>query len=488
MIETVDINVHTTLEDYEEVAHLAPLLRDMKTEAKVLSEKLRGRTVWMVNSTAQGGGVAEMLPRVVSMMCELGVETCWAVIGADDMAFFDLTKQLHNLIHDSGALQLPEGAKETYEATNRRNADAFAPMLKDGDVLAVHDPQPMALAGMLKEKLDLPTIWRCHIGLDSPTDRTSTAWRFLKPYAEAYDEGIFTTAEYIPSYFAGRAGIIHPAIDPLGHKNRDLSPHKLVGVLVDAALQSEHHPVVADHFEHRVARLQDDGEFHVGATGVGLLFRPIVTQISRWDRLKGWTPLLEGFVRMKQGGCIGCSERHARRLELARLVLAGPDPASIQDDPEGIEVIEEIKSAWRALPDEIRGDVAVLSLPMESVKENALIVNALQRCSTVVAQNSIQEGFGLTCTEAMFKGVPILASSACGLREQVRPEVDGMVVDDPQDADQIAAHLNTMLRDAPLRGRMGRAAQRRVVENFLVFTQVTSWLRALVRVVERHQE
>ena len=143
MIETVDINVHTTLEDYEEVAHLAPLLRDMKTEAKVLSEKLRGRTVWMVNSTAQGGGVAEMLPRVVSMMCELGVETCWAVIGADDMAFFDLTKQLHNLIHDSGALQLPEGAKETYEATNRRNADAFAPMLKDGDDLA--EPADFAL-------------------------------------------------------------------------------------------------------------------------------------------------------------------------------------------------------------------------------------------------------------------------------------------------------------------------------------------------------
>jgi trehalose synthase len=487
MIETVQINLNTTLEDYAEVAYLAPLLREMKAEARVLSERLRGRTVWMVNSTAQGGGVAEMLPRVVSMLCELGVETKWAVINSDDMAFFDLTKQLHNLIHDSGSLQLSEGARDTYEATNRRNADAFAPMLKDGDVLAVHDPQPMALAGMLKKQLDLPTIWRCHIGLDRPTDRTGAAWRFLKPYAEAYDEGIFTTADYIPSYFAGRADIIHPAIDPLGHKNRELSPHKLVGVLANSALLSAHHPVVTDAFEHQVARLQDDGEFHAGATGVGLLFRPIVTQVSRWDRLKGWTTLLDGFARMKQRSRDRVPERHQRSLELARLVLAGPDPASIQDDPEGIEVIEEIKAAWRALPDDVRGDVAVLSLPMDSVKENALIVNALQRCSTVVAQNSVQEGFGLTCTEAMWKGIPILASNACGLREQVRPEIDGLVVDDANDADQIAAHLDTMLRDAPMRGRMGRAAQRRVVENFLVFTQVTNWLRALCRVVERHQ-
>jgi trehalose synthase len=484
MIEIVKVREGMTLDDHASVAHLSDHVNLLREEAATFIPRLRGRKVWMINSTARGGGVAEMMPTVISLLRELGLDIEWAVINSDNPRFFSLTKQLHNLIHGAGEPAITPADREIFEAVNRDNADSLRPHLKRGDILVVHDPQPAPLAKMLREELDLVTIWRCHIGLDEHVPQTSAAWTFLKPYVTTYDHTVFSAAEYIPDYVAGRVSIIHPAIDPLTHKNRELSSHKLVGIVCNASLAIDHQPVLTPSFSAPAKRFQFDGEF-VPATWpeeIGLLYRPIVTQISRWDRLKGWTPLLEGFARLKKrlrGGSTKLNPRDRRRLALARLVLAGPDPASIQDDPEGQEVLKELCDAYLALDRRLQRDTVLLSLPMSSRKENALMVNVLQRCSTVVAQNSLQEGFGLTATEAMWKRVPVMATMACGLRQQVRDGLDGRLLPDSEDPDAIADTLGEMLNDPATRDRWARSAQRRVHNHFLIFMQLRRWLNLL---------
>ncbi len=455
----------------------------------MLLPKLKGRRVWMVNSTAQGGGVAEMMPRLVGILKDLGVRAEWLVMGSDDPAFFALTKRLHNMIHDAGRPGFSAEERETYAAASRKAAAALAGHVGPEDILVVHDPQPMGAGAEVKRRTGVRAVWRCHIGLDRRTPVTDAAWGFLREQARVYDHAVFSAAEYIPPDLVGRASVIHPAIDPLSHKNRDLSAHKLVGVLCNAGLMQHHHPVLTPDWEHQVLRLHPDGRFRpVGERdGVGLMFRPTVTQVSRWDELKGWMPLLEGFLRLKRSRRRkkGVSQRHRDRIKVARLVLAGPDPAAIQDDPEGQAVLKSLCDVYCRLTPADQESVALLSLPMVSRKQNHLMVNAIQRCSTVVVQNSLQEGFGLTATEAMWKRVPVLGTSACGLRLQIRDGIDGRLTGNPQDPREIAAALDDMLSHPVQRELFGRNAQRRVYDRFLVFTQVQSWLRLLAEVAGR---
>ena len=244
MIETVSVDEMLTLDDYQAQIHLSEAVRSLRTEARSLVPKLQGRTVWMVNSTARGGGVAEMMPRMITILRELGVDVKWAVIGTDKAEFFTLTKRLHNLIHGSGDPQLTGADRAVYEAVSRENADALRPLVRPGDLLVIHDPQPLGSGAILRRELDLRAVFRCHIGLDGSTRQTQAAWEFLRPHAEVYDHAVFAAPEYIPSFLAGRAGIIRPAIDPLGHKNRDLLVPRLVGILCNAGLVVEQHPVV----------------------------------------------------------------------------------------------------------------------------------------------------------------------------------------------------------------------------------------------------
>ncbi|WP_243337103.1 glycosyltransferase [Anaeromyxobacter soli] len=346
----------------------------------------------------------------------------------------------------------------------------------------MHDPQPLGAGALLKAMPGLHAIWRCHIGLEVESPIASAAWTFLRPYAERHDHAIFSAPEYVPGFLAARASVMRPTIDPLGHKNRELSPHKLVGVLCNSALVAGAHPVLTPPFAHPALRLRSDGTFAPAdqPSDIGLLFRPVVTQVSRWDRLKGFRPLLDGFLALKRRAGDGAHPpRHRRRLEIVRLVLAGPDPAAIQDDPEAREVLAELTAAYRALEPGAQADVAVLTLPMASVKENALMVNALQRCSTVVVQNSLREGFGLTATEAMWKAVPVLGTQAWGLRQQIRDGVDGRLVTHPDDPEELAQVLDEMLADPKQRFVWGQNGQRRVHDAFLVFGQVSEWLRVL---------
>jgi len=249
----------------------------------------------------------------------------------------------------------------------------------------------------------------------------------------------------------------------------------------------QHEPLVRPAFEHQAERLRPDGSWGPATEpdDIGVLYRPVVTQISRWDRLKGWAPLLEAFALLKKnrGEAVGLDDLQRRRLDLVRLVFAGPEPASIRDDPEGREVLAELCQRYTELDPEVQQDVAFISLPMASRRENALMVNALQRCSTIVVQNSLQEGFGLTAAEAMWKKTAVLGSTACGLRQQIRDDLDGRLHPDAEDSVELANVIVEMLSDAPARDRWSRRGQSRVHAEFLVFTQIRKWLSVLTRTI-----
>ena len=489
MISLVDVDAHTTLEDYAANASLARPVEDLQSAAPPMVDALEDRTVWMVNSTAQGGGVAEMLPKVVAMLRELGVATEWAVIASDEERFFPLTKRIHNLLHGSGDPHFSDADRALYRSVSEQLAGEMQSLVDPGDVLVVHDPQPLGVGALLTDTMDLTALWRCHIGLDTTTPATEAAWDFLRPWTEPYDETVFSLADYVPDFLADRAAIIHPAIDPLSPKNRSFAVHEMTEILRRAQLVQAPHPTLEPDYATPAHRLQRDGSFApaIRPADFGLLHRPIITQVSRWDRLKGFAPLLQGFARMKERSFAehhDLDPEHRRRLSLARLVLAGPDPDSVQDDPEGQEVFAEICGLWHDLPPEVQRDVAVLTLPMASRETNALMVNVLQRCSSIVVQNSLREGFGLTVTEGMWKRAPILGTHAAGIREQVKDGEHGRLNPSPEDPEAVATTLHEMLASDEARSRWARNARRRVLDRYLVFTQVQRWLEVLHATVE----
>lgn len=489
MIEEVEIETGHSLSDYAAYAHLAQAVAELEGEAKMLISPLQGRTIWMVNSTARGGGVAEMLPRQISLLRELGVEVRWVVIGTDRSEYFDLTKRIHNLIHGEGDPVLSAEDKALYETVGGELAAELGPQIQAGDILVVHDPQPAAMGALIRQRKDIVAIWRCHIGLDQRTPQTGEAWKFLRPYVSQYDYCVFTAPEYIPGFLSKTVAIITPAIDPLSDKNRPLSAHSLTGVLSNSGLMLEHNPVLTPPFRATAERLQADGTFGPATEPdeIGLLFRPIVSQISRWDRLKGWKPLLDAFAKLKRekDALEGLSPHERRRLDLSRLVLAGPEPASVADDPEAQGVLDELIASYVDLEPEVQKDIVLLSLPMASIKENALMVNALQTCSSIVVQNSLREGFGLTITEPMWKRVAVLGSPACGIRQQIRDNLDGRLHHDASDPEVIASALAYMLNHRARRDAWARQGQRRVNHDFLIFSQLGHWLRLLVKAADR---
>jgi trehalose synthase len=478
----VEIDAQPGLAEHAAVAHLASAVATLRETARRVARVLDGRTIWMINSTAQGGGVAEMLPAMIGLLRDLGLRVEWAVIESSNAGFFNFTKRIHNLIHDVGSAAIDPADVALYERVNRDNAAALAGRLAAGDIVVVHDPQPLPLGPILRESRDVHLVWRCHIGLDERTARTVAAWSLLQPYAQAYDEVVFSAREYVPPFLADRATIIHPAVDPLAPKNRDLSLHKIVGVLASAGL-TKLGPTLSEPYAERVLRVTPTGETPaIDGSELGLLTRPIVTQISRWDRLKGFLPLLQAFARLKQ--TTPADAEHRRRIELMRLVLAGPVLGTVTDDPEAAGVVDELRAAYAALPPRLREDIGLLLLPMSSREENALIVNALQRSSSIVAQNSLREGFGLTIAEAMWKRVPVFSSArACGPRTQITDGVEGCLVRDPEDVAGVAETLDTMLRHPDRRETWARNAQRRAHDQFMIFTQLQNWIELWNRLV-----
>jgi trehalose synthase len=275
----------------------------------------------MLSSTARGGAVAEMMPQVVTLLRELGVRCRWLVMRPQDDRFFAFTKRLHNLVHGHGSDDLTDDECALYDSVSRACAAAAGDRIAPTDVVVVHDPQPLGVGAILARTLGVRLVWRCHIGADTHNAATNAAWRFLRPYADACDHVLFSALEYIRYFLADRSSIMHPTIDPLTHKNRELAPTKLVGILCNAALLSAPQPVLTPPFPDPALRLRPDGTFARANTGedVGLPYRPIIAQVLRWDRLKGFAPLLEAFVRMKQLPPLA-DRRQQRRREIVRLL------------------------------------------------------------------------------------------------------------------------------------------------------------------------
>ncbi|MGF1509673.1 MAG: glycosyltransferase [Myxococcota bacterium] len=474
-IEDVPVRPKLGLRDYETYAELRPAVDRLKEAASRAA--LGKRRVVMLNSTARGGGVAEMMPGLLGLFMDLGVDVRWLIISPTEIEFFDLTKRLHNLIHGSDGIDISKGDLDVYERTSQNLAANLTDHLRKEDLVVVHDPQPAGCGALAQRNLGFTAVWRCHIGLDGENEATRKAWSFLLPWLSDYAVNVFSVPSYVPKDLVSRSTIIPPGIDPLGHKNRALSVHKLTGILYSAGLIDSSQPMLYPRFPHLAQRLQPDGTFGspTEPEDIGLLFRPIVTQVSRWDKLKGWDTLISAFVKLKR--------RHADdpRIRLTRLVLAGPDPASIQDDPEGQKVFEELARTWSELDADIQKDIAVLSLPMEDQKQNALMVNAIQRCSSVVVQASRREGFGLTVSEALWKAIPVLGTGAAGIRAQLEDGVHGRIVPDPEDAESMSLALMDLLSRPDQRASWGLNGRMRTGQEFLVLSQAQRWLSLLGR-------
>ena len=481
MIKKIEIKTGYNLDEYRLLTTLKSSVDELEKKAANCAN-LKKKTIWMVNSTATGGGVAEMLPRMISILRQLGFQVEWLVISPDNKDFFQLTKKIHNNLHGSGNPGFSDSDRNLMDQIGREMAGAFEKSVKPDDILVIHDPQPLP-AGyfFLQKNSTVQAVWRCHIGIDKQNEASVSAWQFLKPYLQGFQQTIFSAQEYAPDFLKSFTQVIYPAIDPLTHKNRPLTIHKTTGILANAGLLPGNLRIITPQFEHKARVLKPDGNFSVmdDSENGNLLYQPLLTQISRWDRLKGFQALMKAFVELKSKSRTAQDTRHQKRLELVKLVLAGPDPAFIADDPEGLQVLEELKSEYLKLPKEVQKDLYLVLLPMNSAKENALIVNCLQRISTIVIQNSIREGFGLTATEAMWKSVPVLVSGAFGLTKQVRDQVEGRIHNNAEDYIGLSKVLDEMLFDARGREIYAYNGLSRVVDQFLVFKQLTHWLDVL---------
>ena len=445
----------------EQLAEVLPAERMRRFEQVTQQARagLAGRVVWNINSTAAGGGVAEMLQTLLAYARGAGVDARWLVFEGDP-EFFTITKRLHNLLHGApgDGQGLSEADRSHYEQTQVANLTDLRSRLGPHDLVVVHDPQP---AGMIPGLHDIPApvVWRCHVGRDAPNEHTDTAWAFLRPYVETADALVFSRERYAPDWVdRNRLLVVPPSIDPFSTKNRDLEPAAVVQVLITAGLlagepSDEPVPFVRRDGSPGVVR-PHEGVLQGGEAPPAVGDR-LVVQVSRWDRLKDMAGVMAGFV-----------DGPATDTD-AQLVLAGPAVAGVADDPEGAEVLEECMAAWRALPARLRDRVHLAAIPMDDPDENAVIVNALQRHAAVVVQKSLVEGFGLTVAEAMWKGRPVIASAVGGIQDQITDGETGVLVDDPADLAEFGAALRRLLGDPEVAEQLGVAGRAAVLDHFL---------------------
>ncbi len=439
-------------------------------------ELLASRTLWNVNSTAHGGGVAEMLRSLIGYTRGGGSEARWIVIGGDS-EFFRVTKRLHNLLHghDGDGGSLGEFERAIYERTCAANAELMAQRVGPSDVVLLHDPQT---AGMIPRLLqtEAPVIWRAHIGIDPPNDLAREAWRFLIPSVERADGYVFSQPGYLwEGLDPAKLTVIAPSIDVFSPKNHAMAFTSVIAVLRAAGLAADRHHSypravferldgTVGHVESK-ARVIEEEQLWLGV--------PLLAQVSRWDRLKDPLGVLAAFVE------------HVRADDEPHLLLAGPDVTAVVDDPEGQEVFEEVEATWSALPRRVRRRVHLALLPMVDPDENAVIVNALQRRADVVVQKSLAEGFGLTVAEAMWKGRPVVASRIGGIREQVQDGRTGFLVD-PGDLRAFGERVSSLLDDPYAAERIGAAAQTRVRDLFLGPRHLGQYVELLDNLLSRH--
>ncbi len=343
----------TKIEDYAGV--VGPALIG---ELSRISEHLRGLTIQNINSTAVGGGVAEILMNMIPLLRQLGVDARWDVIKGDER-FFVVTKKFHNALHGV-PVEISKAELDLFLDVNRQNAAD----MQFGDIVFVHDPQPVALVNERPAR-GRHWIWRCHIDFSQPEQRV---WQFLERYVRAYDAAVFSAPAF-GRVLPIRQVLVAPSIDPLSDKNRDLTEAEVDEVFTRFGIDRS---------------------------------RPIVTQVSRFDYLKDPIGVIKAF-------------RIARRRVDCQLVLAG---GGATDDPEGPALMQQVEE--EAAKDK---DIHVLFLPPSSDIE----INALQRGSTVILQKSLREGFGLTVAEALWKSRPVIAGAVGGIPLQIAHKYSGIL-------------------------------------------------------------
>jgi trehalose synthase len=396
------------LENYAEVVGAGEI-----EELRALAKPLRGRSIEMINSTAVGGGVAEILNRLVPLAEELDLGIRWDVMkGAEE--FFDVTKSFHNALHGE-----PYHAKtKDFEIFLSYNEQNRATLPLDAEFVVIHDPQPAALIEARKPSSN-HWVWRCHIDLSHPN---RAVWDFLEKFVSRYDGAMFSSPEFsrqlsIPQY------LFYPAIDPLSEKNC---------------------PLDSEFVEQVLRRYQIDPQ------------RPILTQISRFDRLKDPVGVIRAY-------------RIVKRYFDCQLVLAG---GSASDDPEGALVLKDVLRAAEQDP-----DIKILELPAWAPLE----VNALQRASTIVVQKSLREGFGLTVSEALWKKKPVVASAVGGIPTQIIHKHTGLLA---HSVEGTAYQIRFLLSHPEIAAKLGEHGHEHVKENFLITQKLKRYL-ALFLMLDR---
>ena len=435
-------------------------------------KKFAGRAIWHVNSTARGGGVAEILHGLLPYVRGAGVDTRWAVLH-EEPGFFAVTKRLHNNLHedlgDGG--RLGEDERNLYETALRASAAQLAELIQADDVLYLHDPQTAGLVPAMRE-LGAKVVWRCHIGVDRPGELAHRVWDFLLPYVRAADALVFSREAYIwEGLDRAKVWLMPPSIDPFAPKNQDLDPDAVAAILGAIGL-GNNVPDGAPSFERgdgTPGRVERHGELHQD----GLLpsGAKLVAQVSRWDRLKDPQGLLD------------CFAEHVEAPDV-HLAMVGPASAAVADDPEGAVVYGDVTESWRRLPDGVRRRVHLVSLPMDDLDENAAMVNAIQRRADVIVQKSLAEGFGLTVSEAMWKAKPVVASRVGGIQDQIVDGESGVLIDDPHDLAACAAAIRGLLEDPPRAERLGAAARDRVKDRFLAIGRLREYVELVGSLVD----
>jgi trehalose synthase len=355
----------TSLEAYAAVAGEAVI-----EHLRQLARPLRGKRVVHVNSTRVGGGVAEILEKLVPLERELKIDANWEVINGE-AEFYECTKGFHNALQGS-PVDVPPNLLRAYEATNNENAKRLRPILESADFVFIHDPQPAMLLRLCPQRKG-KWIWRCHIDLSRPNRRV---WKYIHDLVRGYDASIFSLAAFART-LPHTQYLIPPSIDPLSEKNIDLDETEIRDVQ---------------------KRFEIDPE------------RPMIVQVSRFDRFKDPLGVIQAY-RIAKDFTPGL-----------QLVLAG---GSASDDPEGEAVLQEVKSAAGDDP-----DLHILLLPPDAHRT----INALQRAADIVVQKSVKEGFGLTVTEGLWKAKPVIGGNTGGIRIQVVNHYTGFLVDTPQGA------------------------------------------------------
>ncbi|MBI2931971.1 MAG: glycosyltransferase [Planctomycetes bacterium] len=385
---------------------------EVMRELRELAARVQGKTFRHVNATPEGGGVAEILHRVVPFLNALGVDARWSVLEGTP-EFFEVTKKFHNGIQGA-PLTLSDQERRTYDDVLARNASRIP--LTD-DVYLIHDPQPAGLIRYIRPGANI--AWRVHI---DTSNANPEIWGFVASRAAGAQVALYHMPEFVKE--SGAAPVVmQPSIDPLSAKNRAMSEAEVESVLRKYGIETD---------------------------------KPLVTQVSRFDKWKDPLGVMDAFVRLRQGGTD------------ARLVYVGSGSV---DDPEGLRVYEEVQERFeqirRAQP-EIARDMKIMMTPYDP-----LLVNAIQRKSAVILQLSTKEGFGLTATEAMWKGTPVVARPSGGLKAQVIDGETGFLVNTPEEA---AERIRYLLENPRERAQMGAAARRHVKENFLITRNVRDYL------------